>query len=101
MRQRTVNYFIGSLFSRQVILAYGIAGGITTGFQVLLVSLNVFSLSSLKTRSLPWIIELYVETLMPLWIPPVTRWNLLMILMNIVLSVLVVAWWSIKYSRSF
>jgi len=74
MKQRSINYFFGSLYSRQAIWAYGIAGGVTTTFQLVLLYLDFFSVSpsQMRTERLPVFIELYIETLLPLWIPPIT-----------------------------
>jgi hypothetical protein len=101
MRTRTVNYFWGSLFSRQALYAYGIAGGITTAGQLLLVWLDIFSSVPQRTEMLPVVVEIYIETLLPLWIPPITGWNVLIFLINIVLSLWILAFWTVNYWRSF
>lgn len=101
MRTRTVNYFLGSLFSRQALYAYGIAGGITTAGQLLLVWLDVFSSVPQRTEMLPVVVEIYIETLLPLWIPPITGWNILIFLINIVLGLWILASWTVNYGRSF
>lgn len=101
MRNRSINYFLGSLFSRQAIYAYGIAGGITTAGQLLLLWLDVFSGVPQRTETLPVVVEMYIETLIPLWIPPITPWNALIFFLNIILALWVLLWWTLNYERSF
>lgn len=72
MRQRSANYFFGSLFSSQFFLVYGIAGAFTTTFQLLLLYIDVFSGMPRRTESLPIFIEMYIETLLPVWIGHIT-----------------------------
>lgn len=100
MRQRSVNYFVGSLFSNQFLYAYGIAAGFTTVGQLLLVWLNVFSGIPQRMEALPIIIELYIETLIPLWIPPITGWNVFILILNIVIALWILLSWTISYDRS-
>lgn len=100
MKPRTVNYFLGTLFSQQALYAYGIAGGVTTAGQLLLVWLGVFTGIPQRTEALPVIIEVYIETLLPLWIPPITGWNALVFFMNILFAVWFLAYWSVNYGRS-
>ncbi|SIR71405.1 hypothetical protein SAMN05421752_1028 [Natronorubrum thiooxidans] len=101
MRQGSINYFFGSLFSRQAIYAYGIAGGITTVFQLLLLWANYFTEVPTRTESFPVFVELYIETLLPLWIPPITPWNAAMLLTNAFLMLMILAQWTINYDRAF
>lgn len=101
MRQRSINYFFGSLFSVQAIYAYGIAGTVTTTGQLLLIYPDIFSAVPQQTAALPMFIELYIETLLPLWIPPITGWNILVFLVNIVLALWLIASWTPSYEQSF
>lgn len=101
MRQRSVNYFFGSLFSRQAIFAYGIAGGVTTVFQLLLLTGDFFGSMPTRTDTLPIFVELYIETLLPLWIPPITGWNIAMLIVNVMVMLLILGWWTAKYDRAF
>lgn len=87
MRQQSISYFFGSLFSKQALYAYGIAGAFTTTGQLLLIWLGVFSGVPQRIDALPVFIEVYIETLLPLWIPPITGWNVLIFLVNIALAV--------------
>lgn len=100
MRMRSVNYFLGSLFSRQAIFAYGIAGSITTAGQLLLVAMGVFSGIPQRTEALPAVIELYIETLLPLWIPPITSWNVFVLLANGVIGIWILLVWTLNYEKS-
>lgn len=100
MRTRSINYFLGSLFSRQAIFAYGIAGSITTAGQLLLVSIGVFSGIPQQTEAIPVVIELYIETLIPLWVSPVTPWNLFVLLVNIIIGLWIVLLWTLNYESS-
>lgn len=93
--------FFRSLFSRQVIYAYGIASGITTAFQLLHLWTDFFSGITTRTESLPVFVELYIETLLPLWIPPITSWNATMLFMNVLLMLMILAQWTINYDRAF
>lgn len=100
MRARTLNYFFGILFSRQTIYAYGIAAGITTAGQLLLISQRILEMPN-QTETLPGFIEMYIETLLPVWIGTITPWNALIILINITLTFLILAKWTANYSRSY
>jgi len=99
MRDQSVRYFIGSLFSRQVFYAYAIAGGLTTALQIIILS-DQISRSALRTEQLPLAVELYIETLIPLWIPPVTSWNIIVFLANAVIAVWILLWWTVRYEQS-
>jgi hypothetical protein len=101
MRTRSVNYFIGSLLSRQVLVAYGIAGSVTTVGQQLLLWLGFFGDITTRTERLPVFLELYIETLFPLWIPPVTGWNVLIFCLNTAITLWLLLYWTMKYDRSF
>lgn len=100
MRQRSVNYFVGSLFSLQFLYAYGIAAGFTTAGQLLLIWLNAFSGIPQRMETLSIVIELYIETLIPLWIPPITGRNVFILTLNIVIAVWILLSWTISYDRS-
>lgn len=100
MRQRSVNYLLGSLFSRQALYAYGIAGGVTTTIQLLLIWVGVFSVIPQKSEYLPVFVEIYIETLFPLWIPPITGWNIFMFLVNIVVVFWILVSWTLNYEKS-
>lgn len=100
MRRQSANYFWGSLFSKQALYAYGIAGAVTTTGQVLLVWLRVFSGVPQRLDALPMILEVYIETLIPLWIPPITGWNILIFLLNAGLTIWILLSWTFRYERS-
>jgi len=101
MRQRTKRHFRGSLFSRQIIYAYGIAAGFTAAFQQLLVIYNYFASIPQNYETLPVFIELYVETLYPMWIGGITAWNIYMIFLNLCLAVILLAVWTARYAETF
>jgi len=44
---------------------------------------------------------MYIETLIPLWIPPITPWNALIFFLNVILALWVLLWWTLNYERSF
>lgn len=100
MRQQSVNYFWGSVFSIQSIYAYGIAGSISTAFQMVLVWAGVFTGVPTRTDSLPILVELYLETLIPLWIPPITGWNAIIFLLNVIIAVWILFTWTVNYDRA-
>ena len=100
MRQRSINYFLGSLFSRQVFYAYAIAGGIATLLQMALIWMNVFSGIPRRTEQLPVFVELYIETLVPLWIPPITAWNIFIFIINCFIALWILLSWTMNYERS-
>lgn len=101
MRQRSKNYFWRSLFSRQAIYAYAAAGGVTTAMQLIVLSAGVFSEKPQRTGTLPLVVELYIETLIPVWIPPVTRYNIAIVLMNGFLALFFLAVWTLNYDSSY
>jgi hypothetical protein len=101
MRQRSINYFFGSLFSRQFVYAYGIAAGGTALFQQSLIWLGYFSGAPTRVESFPVFVELYIETLLPIWIGGVTNWNILMIITNVFLASLILLLWTARYSRTY
>lgn len=100
MREQSFRYFIGSLLSRQALYAYGIAGGFTTVGQLFLLWFGRFSGVPQRTETIPVIIEMYIETLIPLWIPPVTSWNIMILILNVVIALWVLLVWTANYDRS-
>lgn len=100
MRQRSVNYFLGSLFSKQALYAYGSAAAVTAAGQILLVWIGVFSGAPQRTDALPMVIEIYIETLLPIWIPPITGWNILVFVVNIMLTAWIILFWTLNYERA-
>lgn len=101
MRQRSLNYFVGSLFSRQAIFAYSAAGAFTTALQLLVISTEAFAQMPQRTEALPRVVELYIETLIPLWVPPITEYNVAVVLMNLFLTLMFLAVWTLSYGRSY
>ena len=100
MRDQSYRYFMGSFFSRQAIFAYGIAGGVTTAGQLILIWLGRFSGVPQRTEVVPVIIELYIETLIPLWVPPITSWNVVVLILNLVIALWVLFLWTANYDKS-
>lgn len=100
MRSQSWRYFLGSLFSRQAIYAYGIAGVFTTVGQLLLVWVGPFSGVPRRTEVLPVVLEAYIETLLPLWIPPITPWNVMIFLLNVLIALWVLLVWTDRYDRA-
>lgn len=101
MRQSSINYFWGSLISRQSFFAYGIAAGFTTGLQLLMVTLDVFRLPSDFGQQIHWLVLMYLETLLPVWYGDLTTYNILMVLINLFFAVLILMWWTAKYDSSY
>ena len=99
MRSQSVRYFVGSLLSRQALYAYAMAGGLTTGVQLLMISGEVPRVA-LRTEQLPVIVELYMDTLIPLWIPPITSLDIVVVLINVIISVWILLYWTIRYEQS-
>lgn len=99
MRDQSIRYFIGSLLSRQVLYAYAMAGGLTTGVQLLMISGDV-PRAVLRTEQLPVIVELYIDTLIPLWIPPITSVDIVVVLTNVVITVWILLYWTVRYEQS-
>ncbi|WP_435359516.1 hypothetical protein [Haloarchaeobius sp. DFWS5] len=100
MRQRSINHFLGSFFSKQLILAYGIANGFSTSVQLVMILVGK-AVWTRDTEGLIMVLELYVETLYPRFIGGLTQWNMVMILLNLVVAVTLLAHWSLKYDRAF
>jgi hypothetical protein len=100
MRARTVNYFFGSMRSRQIVFAYAIANGLTTVLQLAIITLQNRPWPTDAT-GLSIVVEAYIETLYPLYIGGITEWNLWMIGINVLLSVGILGWWTAKYAMSY
>lgn len=101
MRRRTQSYFFGILFSRLSIYAYGIAGTITTGLQLLLLWFGYFSDVPRRAENLPVFIDLFIETMLPVWIGTITPWNVLMVVLNLFLALFILLIWTDRYDRSY
>ena len=99
MRNQSIRYFIGSLLSRQALYAYAMAGGLTTGVQLLMISEEI-PRAALRTEQLPVVVELYIDTLIPLWIPPITSLDIVVVLINVVITVWILLYWTIRYEQS-
>jgi len=100
MRARTLNYFLGSLLSRQVIYAYGIAGGITTAIQLLLIT-NEYLIYTPRSESLPIFLDLYIETLLPLWAGGISTVNVVVFITNVIIALLILLKWTANYAASY
>lgn len=99
MRNQSIRYFIGSLLSRQALYAYAMAGGLTTGVQMLMISGEI-PRTALRTERLPVVVELYIDTLIPLWIPPITSLDIVVVLINVIITVWILLYWTIRYEQS-
>jgi hypothetical protein len=99
MRDQSIRYFIGSLLSRQALYAYAMSGGLTTGVQLLMISGDI-PRAALRTEQLPVIVELYIDTLIPLWIPPITSVDIVVVLTNVVITVWILLYWTVRYEQS-
>lgn len=100
MRQRSWNHFWGSLVSTQFLIAYSISSGILT--LIHLVGFWTGNLTSMPRRieALPRFIDLYIEIIIPVWIPPFTGYNFLILMVNISLAVLILLMWSVRYDNA-
>lgn len=92
-------HFLGSLFSIQFVWAYGIAASIMTGAQLLLLFSGRFVMPDTK-HELPVIAQIFVETLIPWYIPPITSFNIAVVLLNLFLAILILAVWSSRFDRA-
>lgn len=101
---RRDRYFVGSLFSRQALYAYGIGSGITT--TILLVT---FALQGVRPQMrlidwrptfLAYLLEMYIRVSIPIWIPPVTWVEVVVVCANAFFGLVVLWYWSEKYYRS-
>lgn len=101
MRARTLNYFFGSLFSRQIVFAYGIAGGITTAIQLGLLWVNYFSNVPNRHDSIPLFLDIYIETLLPIWIGEITAYNVGVVLINLLIALMILLVWTANYAASY
>lgn len=102
MRKNTMDYFLGMLFSKMLFIAYGTASGITTVLQLFLIYQDHMRFDKPLDRVgyLPEFVEVYIETLFPVWIGSITTWNLVMILFNIVLALLILMFWALSYDQA-
>lgn len=97
-----LNHFIGTLFSRQFIYTYAIGSGVTTaGYALYLLRYGLWGRQQVITADpagLGAVIDLYVRILLPIWIPPITGLELLVVATNCFIALWVLAWWSEKYA---
>lgn len=102
MRQSSVNYLFGSLFSRQfwwaIVQAYAFSGGVTTGFQIILIQFDILAFTNLPRSSdeLLYYVDLYIETVLPMWVGEISRWNVVLLISN-AFSFLILFSWTMKY----
>lgn len=94
---RTSKYFFGMLFSRMSIYAYGIGSTITTTMFYLLYLGDLLRIQTRVFDAYPVIVELFLRVVVPLWVPPITKGNVLAFLMNVFFGVLVLLYWTAKY----
>jgi len=101
---RWFNHFIGSLFSRQFIYAYAIGSGATTLiYGLYLLRQGVWGQQKIVTANLAGIgaiIDIYVRVSLPIWIPPITMAEVVVIITNCFFALWVLAWWSAKYASA-
>lgn len=96
------SHFVGSLFSRQAIFAYGSGSAVTTAIVLLwLVSNNVWPEPRVFTADLAGaeiLIDMYVRVTLPVWIPPITWLEIGIVGLNCFFGLCYLAWWSAKYA---
>lgn len=94
---RAANYFIGMLFSRMSIYAYGIGSSVTTAIYYVLYLGDILRIDTRAFDGFPLVVELFLRVAIPLWVPPITRGNILAFVLNIGFGVLVLLYWTVKY----
>lgn len=100
MRKGTQSHFVGSLFSKQVFYAYAAADGITTALWISLGWLGLVDKITTPTTLVQRSIEIYINGLLPVFIPPYTLGSVAFILSNCVFTIAVLGWWSAKFGWS-
>ena len=94
---RAANYFIGMLFSRMSIYAYGIGSSVTTAIFYLLYLEDILRIHTRVFEAAPLILELFLRVAFPFWVPPITRGNVLAFLLNVFFGFIVLLYWTAKY----
>lgn len=94
---RTLNYFIGMLFSRMSIYAYGIGSSVTTAIFYVGFVLDMVTMETRAWENTPVILEMFLRILIPFWVPPITWGNILAFLMNIYFGFMVLLYWTYRY----
>lgn len=101
---RRERYFIGSLFSRQAVYAYAVGSAVTT-----MLLLTTFALERIQPRQrlihwgpefIAYLLEMYIRVSIPIWVPPITWLEVLVVGTNAFIGLLVLFYWSEKYRRS-
>ena len=104
MASRFEKYFVGSLFSRQAIYAYGSGSVLTTVLWLLWFALNnVWPEPRVFTADLAGfevLIDMYIRIVLPIWIPPITRVEVGTVLLNCFFGLCYLALWSEKYASA-
>ena len=95
--RRTLNYFVGMLFSRMSIFAYGIGSSITTVFFYALLLADFMSFETRLVENLPAVIELYLRVAIPLWVPPITSIDASVFLVNCTFALMRLLHWTANY----
>jgi hypothetical protein len=100
MYKKRYEYLRDFLFSRMWIYAYVIAGTVTTTLQFLWLPQSVFEMTAWRTETLPMVVEVYIETLFPIWIGGITSLNRTVVAWNLVLAHSLLFMWAISEYRS-
>lgn len=94
---RAANYFIGMLFSRMALYAYGIGSSATTAIFYVLYLGDTLRIETRALDAVPLVIELFLRVAIPFWVPPITRGNILAFVLNIGFGFCVLLYWTAKY----
>jgi len=101
---RFSKHFIGSLFSQQVIYAYGSGSALTTTLWLIWFALNnswpepkVFTAD---IAGLEVLLDMYIRVMLPIWIPPINRVEIGTVGLNCFFGLCYLAMWSEKYASA-
>lgn len=98
------NHFLGSLFSRQAVFAYGSGSTITTTLVFLYFIANNFwpepRVFTADLAGIEILVDMYLRVVLPIWVPPITWVELGVVGLNCLFGTWFLPWWSAKYADS-
>ena len=101
---RFSKHFIGSLFSRQAIYAYGSGSALTTTLSLIWFALNnswpVPRVFTADLAGLEVLIDMYIRIMLPIWIPPINRVEIGIVGLNCFFGLCYLALWSEKHASA-
>lgn len=97
---RGLNYFLGSLISRQAFFAYNAGSAVTTAIMLVGLTAGWVTMEQRAFEEFPVFLEAYVRVLIPWWIGPVQPTDWLIFALNLFFGLFVLVVWTERFNKA-